>query len=147
MANPADDKDSEGRRHRSMVPWLVVALVVVIAAGGFLWMKRDTEPKAVTSASQTSVSSPQDQALEQTKQALSSLQQTVQDLQASQQKLADQIGSVQQNVSAQRGEQKLLSDQLGALSARVDNLVSTKAESQPAAAPQAAPQPAKRTKR
>ncbi|WP_426442151.1 hypothetical protein [Bradyrhizobium genosp. P] len=143
MTDPSTHADT--RQRRSSAPWLVVALVAVLVAGGFLWVSHDAGTKSATPQQKAELSPPPpDPAIEQIKQTLASLQQAVQGIQSDQQKLADQINGVQQNVSAQRGDQKLQSDQLGALSARVDALASANAES---AAPQAAPPPQQKTKR
>ncbi|MBR0797332.1 hypothetical protein JQ615_18240 [Bradyrhizobium jicamae] len=136
---------ADARQWRSSGPWLVVALIVVLVAGGFLWMAYGTGMQWAGSQQKAQLSPPPaDPAIEQIKQTLASLQQAVQGIQSDQQKLADQINGVQRNVSTQRGDQKLLSDQLGSLSARVDALASARAESP---APQPAPSPQERTKR
>lgn len=69
----------------------------------------------------------QESNVEQEKQAEATLQQTVQDIQASQQKLGDQIKQLQTKIASESGERKLMSDQLGALSSRVDALSSANA--------------------
>jgi hypothetical protein len=148
MTDPSSHVDT--RQHRSFVPWLAVAIIAVVVAGGFFWINRDSGTKSETPAPQpqASVQPPPDPAVEQLKQTLSSLQQTVKDIQSGQQKLADEITDTRQKASTDQGERKMLSDQIGALSARVDALVATNAES-PTPQPQAAPaqQKAKRTKR
>ena len=142
MTAPSPHADTNQRR--SLAPWLVVALIAILAAGGFLWVSHDAGTKSAAPQQKAELSPPPDPAIEQVKQTLASLQQAVQGIQSDQQKLADQINGVQQNVSSQRGDQKLLSDQLGALSARVDTLASAKAESP---TPQPAQPPEPKTKR
>jgi len=147
MTNPSDNTDIRPRR--STAPWLVGALIAIIVVGSLVWVNHNADTKSAAPAPQPQASAQpsQDQA-EATKQTLSSLQQTVQEVQANQQRLADQIKDIQQQasqfnqqkfadqmndlqqkVAAQQGEQKTLSDKLSALSARVDDLVSTNAES------------------
>ncbi|TYL96632.1 hypothetical protein FXB40_11355 [Bradyrhizobium rifense] len=110
--------------NRRILPWLVVALVVVLAAGGFVWMNREIQ------ALQTATASHQDDpSVEQAKQTVAELQKAVQDVQAAQQKFADQLTDLQRKVAGEGGERKLMSDQLGSISARVDALASANAES------------------
>ncbi|WP_439404735.1 hypothetical protein ACNJX9_25305 [Bradyrhizobium sp. DASA03076] len=105
---------------RQVLPWLVLALVVVLAAGGFVWVNREIQTL------RTEIASHQD---EQGKPAVADLQKILQDLQATQQKVAVQLTDLQHKVAAESGERKLLSDQLGSISARVDALASANAES------------------
>jgi chromosome segregation ATPase len=146
MTDPTSYADT--RQRRSLVPWLAVALVAAIIAGGVFWVNHDSQMAAPRQKAE--MSPRPDPAIEQIKQTLSSLQQTVQDIQSAQQKLTenvqgiqsdqkkltDQVTDLQQQVSAQQSQRKILSDQVGALSARVDTLASANAESTPAA-PQA----------
>jgi len=109
--------------NRPVLPWLVLALVLVLCAGGFVWMNREIQ------ALQTATASHQDPGAEQTKQAVAELQKAVQDVHATQQKVADQLTDLQRRLAAEGGERKLMSDQLGSISARVDALASANAES------------------
>ncbi|MCA6112243.1 hypothetical protein [Bradyrhizobium cenepequi] len=127
MTEPTSQTDT--RQRRSPLPWLAVVLAAAIVAGGAFWMNHDAGRKSAAEQQKADMLP----AIEQIKQTISSLQRTVQDIQSDQQKLAGQVTYLQQKASAQQGERKLLSDQLGALSARVDTLVSSNAESTPAA--------------
>ncbi|MGY3576806.1 hypothetical protein [Bradyrhizobium sp. USDA 4504] len=130
---------------RSALP-LLVAILALIIAGGALWMGFNNATKFAASQERAAAAPPTDPAIEQMKQALSSIQQAVQGIQAEQQRHAERVGDTQQKTAAQQGEQKLISDQLSALTARVNSLESARAES-PAPAPQATPAPQRRTKR
>jgi peptidoglycan hydrolase CwlO-like protein len=127
-----DHVATRSSQHR-LVPWLIVVLVIILAGGAIFWTNHNAVTKSEAPLQKADVSPPQDPAVEQIKQTLSALQQTVQDIQSGQQKLVEQINDIQRKSSADQGERKMLSEQLGALSARVDTLVSTNAESTPAA--------------
>ncbi len=114
---------------RSIVPWLAVVLVIVLAAGGFIWTNREIQ------ALQAAMAQPRDSGRER---GQADLQQAVQDVRSGQQKLSDQLADVQRKLASESGERKLLSDQLGSLSARVDALASANADS--TAAPPQNPQ-------
>jgi len=117
--------------NRPVFPWVIVALVVLLAAGGFFWMNQKIE------ALQAAAAVPhQDTSSDQTSQAVAGLQQGVQGVQSSQQQLVDQVADIQRKLAAEGGERKLISDQLSALSARVDALSSANAQGA-AAAPRA----------
>jgi hypothetical protein len=126
MTEPSD----YARTDRPVFPWVVVALVVLLAAGGFFWMNQKIE------ALQAATVPHQDAGIEETKQAVASVQRVAQDVQSSQQKLVDQTADIQRKLAAEQGERRLISDQLSALSSRVDALSSAKAEGT-AAAPRA----------
>ncbi|MCG2633287.1 hypothetical protein L6654_43075 [Bradyrhizobium sp. WYCCWR 13023] len=119
---------------RQVLPWLLLALVVVLAAGGLVWANREIQTLRTERASH------QDPGAEQGNQT-AELQKAVQDVQMSQQKLADQLTDLQARLAKEGGERKLLSDQLGSISARVDALASANAEST------ATTQPARRNPR
>ena len=105
-----------------MLPWLLTALVVILAAGSFFWTSQRIE------ALQTAVGTARpDPSIEETKQSVASLHQIIQQIQSDQQKLGDQIGQIQRGGAAEQGERKLLSDQIGSLSARIDALASAQA--------------------
>jgi uncharacterized protein HemX len=57
--------------------------------------------------------------------SLHTLQQSVQDLQAAQQRTADQLDLIQRQLASEQGERKLLTDQVGSLSGRVSGLPQT----------------------
>lgn len=118
----------------SVAPWLLLALVVVLGIGGFIWMDRRIDAvQGATVTHQDAGAGTNDQAA----QAVASLQDSIQKLQSDQKKLGDELTDIQRKIAAEGGERKLLSDQLGALSARLDSLASANAESTPAATPQA----------
>ena len=127
---------------------MLVAILALVVACGALWAGYNNAAKPAPQEHAAAAPPQQDPGIGQIKGTLSSLQQSVQGIQADQQKLAAQLNDIQQRTSAQQGDQKLLSDQLGSLSARVNSLESARAES-PAAAPPPAPdaQRGKRTKR
>ncbi len=114
---------------RSTFAWLVVALVIVLAAGGFVWMNREIQ------ALQAAIPPVRQSGDEQVRRAVASLQQASEGLRSGQQKLADQLADVERKLASEGGERKLLSDQLGSLSARVDALASANADSTAAASP------------
>jgi septal ring factor EnvC (AmiA/AmiB activator) len=109
--------------HRQVLLWLVVALIVVLAGGMFVWMSNRID------ALQAATAIRQDSGVEQTKRAVAALEQTVKDIQSSQQSLVDRIAEVQRKIASEGSNRKLMSDQLGALGARVDGLASANAES------------------
>ena len=115
---------------RALLPLVVVALAVILAAGGFVWMNYKIE------ALQQATAQPQASGVEDVRQAMAALGQTVKDVQAGQQKLAEQLADIQRKLASESGERKLLSEQVGALSSRVDSLASANAAST-APAPQA----------
>jgi uncharacterized protein HemX len=118
----------------SVAPWLVLALVVVLGIGGFIWMDRRIDAvQGATVTRQDTGAGTNDQAA----QAVASLQDSIQKLQSDQKKLGDELTDIQRKIAAEGGERKLLSDQLGALSARLDSLASANAESTPTTTPQA----------
>ncbi|WP_316172187.1 hypothetical protein [Bradyrhizobium sp. SZCCHNRI3037] len=127
----------------SLSPWLLTALVVIIAAGGFFWINQRIETLQMTVAADRP-----DFNLEETKQTLASLQQIIQQVQADQQKLGDQIAEIQRGATAEQADRKALSDRVGALGTRIDALASAQAT---AAAtnelPQQAPQVQKNKRR
>ncbi|MCK1296618.1 hypothetical protein IVB33_25430 [Bradyrhizobium sp. 24] len=111
------------RTHRQVLPWLVVALIVVLAGGMFVWMNNRID------ALQAATAIRRDSGVEQTKRAVAALEQTMKDIQSSQQSLVDRIAEVQRKLASEGSNRKLMSDQLGALGARVDGLASANAES------------------
>lgn len=146
MTEPSMSADA---RPRSALP-LLMAILAVVIAGGALWVSYGNSRKTVTPQEEHAAVTPppQDPAIGQIKESLSSLEQSMNAIQSDQKKLTAQLNDIQQKESAQQGEQKQISDQLGALGARVSSLESAKAES-PVAAPQTAPDTpkARRTRR
>lgn len=125
---------------RSVLPWLLVVLAIVLAGGGYVAL--DRRISALQAASTVRETPPKAQSsldLDQAKQALASLEETVKSIQAGQQKLAEQIAGVQRGLDSEGGERKMLSDQLGALSARVDALASAQATANSQAPASSAP--------
>lgn len=109
-------------RTSSVFPWLLTALVIILAAGGIFWMNQRIE------ALQTAVGTTRpDPTVEETEKSVASLHQIIQQIQTDQQKLGDQVTQIQHGVAAEQGNRKLLSDQIGSLSARVDALASAHA--------------------
>jgi uncharacterized protein YlxW (UPF0749 family) len=117
---------------RSVLPWVIVALVVLAAAGSFIWMNNRLD------ALQAAKVPSQEQNTDETRQAVAALQQSAKEIQAGQQKLAEQVSDLQRRVAAEQGERKLLSDQVSSLSGRVDALSSSNADVN-----SSTPQPAK----
>jgi uncharacterized coiled-coil protein SlyX len=106
----------------SILPWLGLLLVIILAAGAGFWLnQRIDSVKAAMAPRQANN-------IGETKQAITSLQQAVVDIQAGQQKLSEQLADLQRRFAAGQGERKLLSDQLGSLSGRVDALASSNAD-------------------
>ena len=95
---------------------VVLLLTAVVTFGAILWSARGP------SAPPVEISDEVKQQREQWKQQLHDLKEEVKNLQASQQKLAGEMGELKRQISREGGERKLLSDQVGSLSARVDGL-------------------------
>lgn len=82
-----------------------------------------------------------DPAINETKESVASLQRAMQQIEAGQQKLGDQVSQIQRTVAADQEQRKSLSDQVGALGARVDTLASAQAAAAaPTETPHQAPQ-------
>jgi uncharacterized coiled-coil protein SlyX len=111
------------RTHRQVLPWLLVALVVVLAGAVFVWMNNRIE------ALQAATATRQESGVEQTNRAVAALQNTAKDLQSSQQSLVDRIADIQRKIASEGSNRKLMAEQLSALSARVDALAFANAES------------------
>lgn len=106
LSNP-NHNGSEPPRSR-WVPLWVFALVLVATGGAvFLGNRReqDSPQVAAVQSKAGSLSSAQDETLEQTVK-----------------RAADQISDLRRQLSAEQAEQKLLSERIGALAARVDSL-------------------------
>jgi septal ring factor EnvC (AmiA/AmiB activator) len=118
-----DQPSSAPAASRPLLPWLALALVVILAAGTTFWLNQKIDSLQVAAAA------PRQQTdANETRQAVAGLQQTIADIQSGQQKLGEQVSQMQHTIAADAGERKLLSDQLGALSSRVDALASASAE-------------------
>ncbi len=115
---------------RAVLPLVVVALAVILAVGGFVWMNYKIEALQQAAAPQ------QASGVDDVRLATAALGQTLKDVQAGQQKLAEQLADIQRKLASESGERKLLSEQVGALSSRVNSLASANAAST-APAPQA----------
>jgi septal ring factor EnvC (AmiA/AmiB activator) len=101
---------------RMAVGVLLLTLSAVVTFGAILWSARSQSAPPVETSDEVK------QQREQWKQQLHALQEEVKNLQASQQKLAGEMGELKRQISREGGERKLLSDQVGSLSARVDGL-------------------------
>lgn len=108
---------------RAVLPLVLVALAVILAVGGFVWMNYKIEALRQAAAPQ------QASGVDDIRLATAALGQTLKDVQAGQQKLAEQLADVQRKLASESGERKLLSEQVGALSSRVDSLASANAAS------------------
>ena len=126
MTQYSDPVHSRG----AVLPLVVVALAVILAVGGFVWMNYKIEALQQAAAPQ------QASGVDDVRLATAALGQTLKDVQAGQQKLAEQLADIQRKLASESGERKLLSEQVGALSSRVDSLASANAAST-APAPQA----------
>lgn len=109
---------------------ILIAMILIVAASGI-------GLAAFWSRDWSSEPSPRAEASQQAKQDANALEQRMNDLQVSQQQMANQLDEIKRQLAAGQGERKLLSDQVGALSGRVDSLATS-------AAPGAAAPPAKK---
>jgi uncharacterized protein YlxW (UPF0749 family) len=126
------DTSTETRPRSAKTAIAVLLVLAAVCLGGFfVWQNygRPTDPPAGSEPTVQSQAPPRAEASDETKQALNALQQalnalqqTVKDLQASQQKMTDQL-------AAEQGERKMLSEQVGALAGRVDSLAAASAAS------------------
>jgi len=137
---PSNRVNSEPRRSRRTLPWILLVLLAV-AVSAVLWASNrigyESSPAAVQPKAELSAAA--DIADKTAREAVANLQQTIQEVRAEQQRAAEQISGLQRQISAEQGARKLLSEQLGGLSARVDSLQGSNA-----AAPPNPPQPAKK---
>jgi uncharacterized protein HemX len=113
-----------------LLPWLALAVVVILAAGGALWFNQKIDSVQAAAAPRQEIGA------NETQVAIASLKQAIAEIQADQQKLGEQVSQVQRAVATNQGERKLLSEQVGALSSRVDALASSSAEATPRQQPQ-----------
>jgi uncharacterized protein HemX len=140
---PSNRVNSEPRRPRRMLPWILL-LLLAVAIGAVLWASNrigyESSPvAAVKPKAELSAAAAAEIADKTAREAVANLQQTIQELRAEQQRIAEQVSGLQRQISAEQGGRKLLSEQLGGLSARVDSLQGSNA-----AAPPNPPQPAKK---
>ena len=135
---PNNRVNSEPRRPRRILPWLLLA----VAIGAVLWASNrvgyETSQEAVVQP-KAELPAAAEIADKTAREAVANLQQTIQELQAEQQRVAEQISGLQRQLLAEQGGRKLLSEQVGGLSARVDSLRGSNA-----AAPPNPTQPAKK---
>lgn len=120
-----NDTSTETRPRSTGTAIAVVLVLAAVCLGGvFVWQNQSrlTDPTAGGQPAVQSQAPPRAQASDETKQVLNALEQTVKDLQASQQKMTDQL-------AAEQGERKMLSEQVGALAGRVDSLAAASAAS------------------
>jgi uncharacterized protein HemX len=138
---PSNHVNSEPRRLRRILPWILL-LLLAVAVGAVLWGSNrigyESSPVAVVQP-KAELSAAAEIADKTAREAVANLQQTIQELRAEQERLAEHISGLQRQISAEQGGRKLLSEQLGGLSARVDSLRGSNA-----AAPPNPPQPAKK---
>jgi uncharacterized protein HemX len=135
---PSNRVNSEPRRSRRTLPWILFVLLAV-AVGAVLWASNRIGYESSPTAPKAELSAAAEIADKTAREAVANLQQTIQEVRAEQQRAAEQISGLQRQISAEQGERKLLSEQLGGLSARVNSLQGSNA-----AAPPNPPQPAKK---
>src|SRR3954462_10088484 len=110
---------------RPLLPWLALAVVVIVAAGGAFWLNQKIDSVQPPAAPR------QESGANETRGNIAGLKQAIAEIQADQQKLNEQVNQLQRAVAMNQGERKLLSEQVGALSSRVDALASSNAEASP----------------
>jgi hypothetical protein len=145
MSDMSNHGDANPRLRRSGFragPWILLAVILVLAAGALIWANHRSVPGSpeVAGVQPKTPSAPSPAAVDdKARQDVAGLQQTIKDLQAAQQGATDQLHELQRQLAAEGGERQLLSQQLGSLSARVDRLTAPNAE-----APTPAPPPARK---
>ena len=119
---PSNRVNSEPRRLRRILPWILL-LLFAVAVGAVLWGSNrigyESSPVAVVQP-KAELSAGAEIPDKMAREAVANLQQTIQEVRAEQQRAAEQISGLQRQISSEQGERKLLSEQLGGLSARVD---------------------------
>ena len=125
MSDAADAVPSSGR---SYALWLGVLVAIALAGGNLYWTNHRVEGLQTAAA-------PKDMEVGHSEQTVAALQQSVQDIQANEKRLGEQISDLQQKLAQEDGDRKLLSDQLGSLSSRLDAIASANGESTAAAGP------------
>jgi hypothetical protein len=112
------ERSRPGRRGS---PVLLLLSVVGISAVVF-WATYGQGQLSTPLSAAAAQSAPQTQAKasDQATQSLDALRQSVNELQASQQHMVEQLDLLQRQLASEQGERKLLSEQVGALSGRVD---------------------------
>lgn len=121
-----DHSSPSSSARRPLLPWLTLAVVVTLAAGGAFWLNQKIDSVQAAAAPRQETGTNETQGAR-----TGALQRAIAEIQADQQKLGEQVRQVQRAVAANQGERKLLSDQVGALSSRVDALASSNAEASP----------------
>jgi hypothetical protein len=130
-SNQSDDRPQLRRSGFGAGPWVLLAVILVIAGAALIWAnhRSGTGSPEVAGVQSNTPSAPPPAAVDDTaRQGVADLQQTIKDLRAARQGAADQLSELQRQLAAERGERQLLSQQLGALSARVDRLTAPNAE-------------------
>jgi uncharacterized protein HemX len=138
---PTNRIGTEPARPRRLLPW-VLLLLLAVAIVAVLWASNrvGSESSPLTAVHPDAAPSQAAELADKTaRDAVVNLQQTIQELQAAQQRTAEQISVLQRQISAEQGQRKLLSEQLGGLSGRMDSLQGANA-----AAPPSPPPPAKK---
>jgi uncharacterized protein HemX len=122
-------KSGERSRSRRTVTSVVLLLFVVGISAVVFWATYGRlDALSRTATAQPQIEDPSHarvEASDDTMPSLHALQQSVQDLQAAQQRTADQLDLIQRQLASEQGERKLLSDQVGSLSGRVSGLPQT----------------------
>lgn len=112
---------------------MALVIFAAIAVGAIVaWQKYGFSAAPTTASVQPAVQSQpplRANPYDETKQALSALQQTVKEIQASQQEMADRLSETKQQLAAEQGERKMLSEQVGGLAGRLDRLAAASASS------------------
>jgi uncharacterized protein HemX len=121
-------------RPRRMLPWVLI-LLLAVAIAAVLWASNRIGSEYSPLAAVRPNAGPSLAAELADKDAVANLQQTIQELQAAQQRAAEQISGLQRQISAEQGQRKLLSEQLGGLSVRVDSLQGANAAAPPRPTP------------
>jgi uncharacterized protein HemX len=110
------ERSRPGRRGS---PVLLLLSVVGISAVVF-WATHGQLSGPLSEANAQSIPQIQAKASDQATQSLDALRQSVNELQASQQHMVEQLDLLQRQLASEQGERKLLSEQVGALSGRMD---------------------------
>jgi hypothetical protein len=121
--NPDSGVRSQSRRTVASVALLLAVAGISAAVFWATYGQLGALSRAATAQPQVQdPSQARVEASDDTMPSLHALQQSVQDLQASQQRTADQLDLIQRQLASEQGERKLLSDQVGSLSGRVSSL-------------------------
>jgi uncharacterized protein HemX len=111
---PSNRVNSEPRRPRRLLPWILL-LLLAVAIGAVLWASNrigyESSPVAVVKP-KAELSAAAEIADKTAREAVANLQQMIQELRAEQRRIAEQISGLQRQISAEQGGRKLLSEQL-----------------------------------